>query len=89
MTQVDAIDTAVAVENQIFGALGGMDSLETTAAISIAGRVSLQMSAIVGDAILKNGSTESRNTALRYIEDAMADLAVLKTRIKGPHPVHS
>ena len=89
MEQHNAKDPAVVVENQIYLALGGLYHLDTASSIDIAGRISLQMTAIVGDAIMQDGSTEQRLAALRYVEDALADLAALRTQVKGPSPVHS
>lgn len=76
------------VENRIYLALGDLYHLDTADAIDIAGRISLQMTAIVGDAIMQNGATEHRLAALRYIEDALTDLAALRAQVRGPSPVH-
>ena len=84
MTQRNMKDTAIAVESRIYAALGGLYELEGPAAIDIAGRISLQMAAIVGDAISQDGSPENRRTAKRFIEDALADLLVLKKQVDTP-----
>lgn len=89
MEQHDAKDPAVVVENSIYLALGGLYNLETADAIDIAGRISLQMTAIVSDAIMQNGATEHRLAAMQYIEDALVDLAALRAQVKGPIPAHS
>lgn len=89
MEMHDAKSTAVVVENKIYVALGDLYNLETADAIDIAGRISLQMTAIVSDAIMQNGTTENRLAAQQYINDALVDLAALRMQVKGPNPVHS
>lgn len=89
MEMHDARSPAVVVENRIYLALGDLYNLEPAEAIDIAGRISLQMTAIVGDAIMQNGATEHRLAALQYIEDALVDLTALRAQVRGPSPVHS
>lgn len=89
MEQHEARNPAVVVESGIYRSLSDLYKLETGAAIEIAGRISLQMTAIVGDAIMQNGTPEHRQAALQYIHDATVDLAALRLQVKGPNPVHS
>lgn len=88
MEQIDAKDAAAAVENRIYSAMSGLYHLKPASTIDIAGRVSLQMTAIVGDALLQESSTDHRLAAMRFIEDAIADLALLKSQATGPNPAH-
>ena len=89
MEQYDAKDAAAAVENRIYSALSGLYHLDADSSIDIAGRISLQMTAIVGDALMQEGTTAHRQAAVRYIKDVMTDLAILKQQVTGPDPAHS